>query len=83
MPRFHFNIRDGVNQPDREGTVLPDYAEARIEAMRLAGEILKNTAHRLALGEDWHMEVIDERGLVLFRLSFQVIEAPALSNCQT
>jgi hypothetical protein len=79
VPRFHFNVYDGVNLPDRQGTELSDYAEARIEAMRLAGEILKNTAHRLALGEDWHMEVTDERALVLFRLTFQVIEASAVS----
>lgn len=80
MPRFHFHAYDGVNLPDRGGTELPDYAEARVEAMRLAGDILKNTAHRLALGEDWHMEVTDDRGLVLFRLAFQVVEAPAVSN---
>jgi hypothetical protein len=80
VPRFHFNVCDGVNLPDREGTELSDYAEARVEAMRLAGEILKNTAHRLALGEDWHMEVTNERGLVLFRLTFQVVEAPAVLN---
>ncbi len=80
MPRFHFNIYDGTSELDPEGTELPDYAEARVEAMRLAGEILKSTAHRLALGEDWHLEVTDERGLVLFRLAFQVVEAPAIAK---
>lgn len=80
MPRFHFNVYDGVNEIDREGTELGDCDEARIEAMRLSGEILKNTAHRLALGEDWRMEVTDERGLILFRLDFTVMEAPVLSS---
>jgi hypothetical protein len=51
--------------------------------MRLASEILKNTAHRLALGEGWHMEVTDEQGSVLFRVTFQVVESPALSRGQT
>ena len=80
VPRFHFNVYDGVNEIDREGTELPDRGEARIEAMRLSGEILKNTAHRLALGEDWRMEVTDEKGLILFRLDFTVMESAATSG---
>lgn len=80
VPRFHFNVYDGVSEVDRVGTELGNYDEARIEAMRLAGEILKNTAHRLVLGEDWRMEVTDDVGLILFRLDFTVLEAPAVSG---
>ena len=80
MPRFHFNIYDGINEIDRVGLELPDYNDARIEAMRLSGEILKHTAHRLVLGEDWRMELTDERGLILFRLDFSVLEAPVLMS---
>lgn len=80
MPRFHFNVYDGVNQIDREGTELKNYDEARIEAMRLSGKILESTAHRLVLGEDWRMEVADDTGLILFRLDFTVMEAPVLSG---
>ena len=78
MPRFHFNVYDGVNQIDREGTELENYDEARIEAMRLAGKILQSTAHRLVLGEDWRMELTDDTELILFRLDFTVMEAPVL-----
>ncbi|WP_336487793.1 DUF6894 family protein [Methylobacterium nigriterrae] len=41
MPRFHFNVYDGVRLPDAEGTDLPDWQAARLEAIRKAGEILK------------------------------------------
>lgn len=78
MPRFHFNIYDGVNLLDPTGTELPGWDEARSEAVRLAGDVLKDSAHRIALGEDWRMEVTDDTGLILFRLDFSVLEAPVV-----
>lgn len=78
MPRYHFNVFDGLSSLDIEGTELPDWQTARIEAVRLAGEILKDDADRIDLGEDWCIEVTDQTGLVLFRLTLQVIEAPAV-----
>ena len=78
MPRFHFNVHDGVSQLDKKGTVLPDWEAARIEAICLAGHILQNEAKRIALGEDWRIEVTDHTGLILFQMTFQVVEAPVL-----
>lgn len=78
MPRFHFNIYDGISLPDRDGSELADWQEARLEAVRLAGVILRDNATRIALGEEWRMEVTDETGLILFRLDFNVLEAPAM-----
>ena len=78
MPRFHFNVYDGVSEPDPEGTELPDWQTARLEAIRLACEILKDDAHRIGLGEDWRIEVTDSTGLILLQMTFQVIEAPVI-----
>ncbi|MDP4026856.1 hypothetical protein Q8W71_30720 [Methylobacterium sp. NEAU 140] len=78
MPRFHFNVHDGVSRLDLEGTELPDWRAARLDAIRLAGEILRDEAERVALGEDWRIEVTDHTGLVLFQMAFLVIDAPAL-----
>lgn len=78
MPRFHFNVYDGISEPDRKGTDLPDWEEARTQAIRLAGSILKDDTRRFAFGETWRMEVTDETGLVLFRLDFSVVESPAM-----
>lgn len=77
MPRYHFNVYDGVSAPDPEGYELVDWQAARLEAVRLAGELLREDAKRIAIGEDWYMEVTDDTGLVLFRLDFSVMEAPA------
>ena len=40
MPRFHFNVRDGSDLPDTDGTELPDLRTARHEAVKLAGRLL-------------------------------------------
>jgi len=78
VARYFFNIYDGVTIKDTEGTEFERWEDARIEAIRLSGEVLKDHPKRLAIGEDWRMEVTDEWGLVLFRLDFHVMEAPAM-----
>lgn len=78
MPRFHFHVHDGCSLLDTEGTELADPQAARLEAIRIAGDILKHDAHRIALGEDWRIEVTDETGLILFQMTFLVIESPAM-----
>lgn len=70
MPRYFFNVYDGVSSPDPTGTELPDWQAARIEAIGLAGAIFKDEAKRIAVGDDWRLEVADERGWVLFRFDF-------------
>jgi hypothetical protein len=78
VPRYHFNFHDGVQLPDADGTELPHWQAARLEAIRRAGEILKNDAQSVALGEDWRIEVTDSTGLILFQMTFPVVEAPAM-----
>jgi len=80
VPRYYFNIYDGVSVLDDTGTELSDWREARVEAVRLAGEIFRDNAQTIALGEDWHIEVTDERQLVLFRFDFISHEAPVLAS---
>jgi hypothetical protein len=78
MPRFHFHVHDGYSALDFEGTKLPDWSAARLESIRLAGDILKHDAHRIPLGEDWRIEVTDSAGLILFQMTFLVFESPAM-----
>jgi hypothetical protein len=78
MPRYHFNVHDGAPMLDAEGTELPDWQAARLEAIRRASDILKHEADRIALGEDWRIEVTDRTGLILFQMTFLVIESPVM-----
>ncbi len=80
MARFYFHVHDGVSPIDTEGTDLPDWQTARTEAIQLAGEIPKDNAPRIALDEDWRIEVTDHTGLMLFQMTFQVIASPILER---
>jgi hypothetical protein len=76
VPRYYFNVHDGVSPPDRIGTELPDLKTAHREAIRLAGELLVDHADWFWSGQTWRMEVAGSAGLVLFRLDFAAADVP-------
>jgi hypothetical protein len=77
MPRYHFHVHDGVNMPDPEGTELPGLMTARMEALRLAGHLLKDRETPFAHAEEWRLDVTDGKGLLQFTMSFTSFDAPA------
>ena len=80
MPRFHFNVHDGTNIPDVEGAELPNLDAARREAVKLSGALLRDHADQFWTGEQWTMDVTDERGLILFSLLFVATNAPSTGH---
>lgn len=58
--------------------MLASLDAARFEAIRYAAAILKDEASRHKDGTDWHMEVTDERGLLLFRIDFCLTASAAV-----
>jgi hypothetical protein len=76
MPRYFFNVIDGRLHPDIDGTVLRDIEEARIEAVRLSGDLLRENPARFWSSPEWRLEVVDEAGQVLFALRLMA-ETPA------
>lgn len=80
MPRYHFNVYDGVELLDKKGVELPDFIYARREAIRYAGNLLEDGAIKDNLGEEWRMEVTDAVGLLLFRLDFFITPSPAVQS---
>jgi hypothetical protein len=78
MPRYFFHIFNGYESLDTVGTVLPDLASARENAVRTSGEILRDGAD-LWGGVPWRMEVADESG-PLFALNFSVSEITATNR---
>ena len=80
MPRYFFNVYDHRELIDEEGSILPNWRVAQAVAIRYAGELLQSEAERLESGEDWHLEVTDETGLILFRLDFSLNSSSALAH---
>ena len=73
MPKFFFNINS--ERPDDVGVELPDRKTARGEAIRAAGEILRDLDG--ALSREWVMVVYDESGETILELRFSVTEGAA------
>ncbi|MCS6627949.1 hypothetical protein N0B44_34155 [Roseibacterium beibuensis] len=83
MPRFYFDISDGIDVADvrdDEGIELEGLNAARIEAVRLSGELLKSYPDRFWSVGQWNCTVRDDKGLVLFVLHFYAQEAAAVGR---
>ncbi|MDP8994433.1 MAG: hypothetical protein M3N07_05535 [Pseudomonadota bacterium] len=78
MHRFYFNIEDGASLADTEGAELPDVQAARLEAVRLTGQILKDQPELLWERRDFEMHVTNEERLVLFTIQVLATDAPVL-----
>jgi hypothetical protein len=74
MPRYFFHIVDGRATMDREGTELAGVEEARVQAVQMAGEMLRQSAEHVWTGCPWHMTVADDDGKTLFTLRFSAHE---------
>jgi hypothetical protein len=83
MPIYDFNVHDGSNIPDRDGTDLPTLGGARLEGVMLAGRVLLEEPEKFWEGSDWHVDVTDASGAMLFRLDFTATESPALTSANS
>ena len=77
MPRYFFDIRDGEDFPDLDGSEHADLKAARLEAIRYSGEVLREMPERFWDAEEWMMTVSDAKRIELFTLKFFATSAPA------
>lgn len=80
LPRYFFHIHDGADLPDDEGTDLPNLDAARNDAVRLSGEMLRDSGGSFWNSGEWSVEVADEAGLTLFTLTFFATDAPVIQT---
>ncbi len=78
MPRYFFDVRDGEYFPDNEGREFADLEGARLHAVVLSAELLRENPSRFWDGEEWQLEVRDHERLILFILTFMATNAPHL-----
>jgi hypothetical protein len=77
VSRYFFNQIDGEFKPDDEGLELASLDDARFEAVRYAGEVLRDRPSVVWQGEDFRIEVTDAKRLLLFTLVVVGMDAPA------
>jgi hypothetical protein len=72
-----FNIAGAVYDPDVEGIEMASIDDARIEASRYVGELIRDHPNLPWAGEEVRVEVTDARQLVLFTIIVFGVDAPA------
>ena len=84
MPRYFFHVIDGRNIIDNEGSELAGLKEARVEAIHLAGSILRDEGDEFWNGEEWRMNVTDASGQSVLKLRFSADDkVPRLKRTRT
>ena len=67
MPRYFFNVYDGVAILDDEGSELAGLQEAKREAVTITGQLLHGSLKAdIWSGDEWKLVVADDRGRTLF-----------------
>ena len=77
MARYFFNEFDGAYKRDDRGLELPTIEKARLEAVRYAGEAMRDQPELAWRGDEFRVEVTDEKQLVLFTVIVLGVDAPA------
>lgn len=75
VPKYFFHVEGG---PDDLGVDLPSIAEARLEAARYVGDMLRDDPNTFWNTGDLHMWVTDASGLTLFALRVTTTDAPSI-----
>jgi hypothetical protein len=75
--RYFFNLAGVVDAPDNTGLEISSLSEARIHAVKFASEYLRDRPELVWLGEEFRVEVTDERRELVFTFIAVGVDAPA------
>lgn len=74
--RYFFTILDGKLVVDNEGEFCATREDMRQQAIRTAGECLKDIASEYPSDLEWQLVVTNESNAVVLRLKFALDETP-------
>jgi len=77
MPKYHFNTDD---RADPGGAEMESLAQAKCEAIRMAGQTICQGAEGFWDRAEWKMTVTDASGLILFDLLIIGTESAACGS---
>ena len=76
MPRYFFHMQTGTRHTDPIGIELPSHKEARAEAIRTVGEMLKDSPEGFWSQRPWSVTVTDASGLIFYEIMIDGVAAP-------
>jgi hypothetical protein len=68
MPRFFFHTETDVRTTDTEGLEFPGYEEAKHEAIRTAGQMMRDTPKTFWGSRPWSVSVTNADGLIMWEI---------------
>ena len=68
MPHFYFHTETNVRTTDTEGMEFPGYEEAKHEAIRTAGQMMRDTPQEFWGSRPWSVSVTDADGLIMWEI---------------
>jgi len=77
MARYYFDVEDGQILNDEEGTALPSMRSARVAAVEMLGQILRDKSRTFWDDPDLKLTVRSDNHLILMRLTVFGTVAPA------
>jgi hypothetical protein len=75
-----FNLAGVLYDPDVEGIEMASIGDARIEAARFAGELIRDQPELAWAGEEMRVEVTDGNQLILFTIIVVGVDAPGVAS---
>lgn len=78
MPLYFFHIEDHQRYIDEDGVELADLTAARIEAVRVSSDMLRDHAKEFWQLGEWRVVVTDAHDKILFALSFESVDPATL-----
>ena len=77
MQRFYFHTQDGKPVRDGQGVELADLQEARLEAVGLIAQMLRDHPQEFWDTENLSVTVTDDTGLTYFSILVSAVISPA------
>jgi hypothetical protein len=78
MPRYFFNVFNGLTSPDLDGSDLADLGTAKLEAIKMTGAILADSSDGFADGRPWRMEILNQDGKILITIRVTIETSPVV-----
>jgi hypothetical protein len=80
LPRYFFHTQTDTRTTDEDGLELAGPVDARLEAIRTCGEIMRHAADAFWGSRPWSVTVTDAAGLVLWEIYVDGVSSAATSG---